>query len=104
MSFPGPCVDARQFTPKRLKVLAEELKKRYFLDLKRFLWDQGVQHAEYLPRPLKVYPSRTSPVSHIQPNVELLPFRSQGYLFMEQYPVGQVCSDLCLASFNSKIT
>ncbi|KAJ3990150.1 uracil-DNA glycosylase-like protein [Lentinula detonsa] len=40
-----------------LKVLKEEIKQPYFIALKRFLWNEGVREPEYLPRPLKVYPS-----------------------------------------------
>ncbi|KAF8742663.1 hypothetical protein AX14_002895 [Amanita brunnescens Koide BX004] len=38
-----------------LKVLKDEIRKPYFLDLKRFLWKEGVQWPE-IPKNLKVFP------------------------------------------------
>ncbi|KAJ3770811.1 uracil-DNA glycosylase-like protein [Lentinula raphanica] len=40
-----------------LKVLKDEIKQPYFIALKRFLWNEGVREPEYIPHPLKVYPS-----------------------------------------------
>ncbi|KAF5392234.1 hypothetical protein D9757_001517 [Collybiopsis confluens] len=40
-----------------LKLLQEEIKKPYFIALKRFLWTAGVQGPHDSPLPLKVYPS-----------------------------------------------
>ena len=42
--------------PIRLKLLKDEIRKPYFLNLKQFLWDAGVQGIDDIPR--KVYPSR----------------------------------------------
>ena len=48
----------------RLKLLKDEIKKSYFLQLKRFLWEEGVHGAEDSPTPAKVYPLRTSVPCH----------------------------------------
>ncbi|ESK92334.1 uracil dna n-glycosylase [Moniliophthora roreri MCA 2997] len=40
-----------------LKVLQGEIKKSYFLDLKRFLWEQGVRGVDDSDPSLKVYPA-----------------------------------------------
>lgn len=42
----------------RLKVLKDEIKKEYFIQLKRFLWQEGVKGPED-PIP-NVYPARES--------------------------------------------
>jgi uracil-DNA glycosylase len=42
----------------RLKVLKDEIKKPYFIALKKFLWEEGVRGPDEIPRSLKVYPSR----------------------------------------------
>ncbi|KAK0193695.1 uracil-DNA glycosylase-like protein [Armillaria mellea] len=39
-----------------LKLLKDEIKKPYFLSLKRFLWEEGVRGIHDTPSPLKVYP------------------------------------------------
>ncbi|SJL00071.1 related to Uracil-DNA glycosylase [Armillaria ostoyae] len=39
-----------------LKLLKDEIKKPYFLSLKRFLWEEGVRGIHDTPLPLKVYP------------------------------------------------
>ncbi|KAK2460913.1 hypothetical protein APHAL10511_007383 [Amanita phalloides] len=39
-----------------LKVLKDEIRKSYFLDLKRFLWKEGVHWPE-IPKNLKVFPA-----------------------------------------------
>ena len=39
--------------------MKDEIRKPYFLDLKRFLWKEGVQWPE-IPRNLKVFPARPS--------------------------------------------
>lgn len=41
-----------------LKLLKEEIKKPYFISLKKFLWEQGVQGPDESAKNLKVYPSR----------------------------------------------
>lgn len=41
-----------------LKLLKEEIKKPYFISLKKFLWEEGVHGPEESARNLKVYPSR----------------------------------------------
>ncbi|KAF8623690.1 hypothetical protein AX17_007388 [Amanita inopinata Kibby_2008] len=40
-----------------LKVLKDEIKKPYFLQLKRFLWEEGVRWPNDVPNNLKVYPA-----------------------------------------------
>ncbi|KIK62539.1 hypothetical protein GYMLUDRAFT_41999 [Collybiopsis luxurians FD-317 M1] len=40
-----------------LKLLKDEIKKPYFIALKRFLWQAGVRGPDDTPLPLKVYPS-----------------------------------------------
>ncbi|KAL1747122.1 uracil-DNA glycosylase-like protein [Schizophyllum fasciatum] len=40
-----------------LKVLKDEIKKPYFIALKRFLWAEGVHGPDDTPTPLKVYPA-----------------------------------------------
>src|ERR1700722_17856874 len=45
-------------TSRRLKLLKDEIKKPYFISLKRFLWEEGVRGADDSPNTLKVYPSR----------------------------------------------
>jgi len=40
-----------------LKVLKDEIKKPYFISLKKFLWEEGVRGPDEIPKPLKVYPS-----------------------------------------------
>ena len=42
----------------RLKLLKDEIKKPYFIALKRFLWEEGVRGADDSPKSLKVYPAR----------------------------------------------
>jgi hypothetical protein len=42
----------------RLKVLKDEIKKPYFIALKKFLWEEGVRGPDEIPKSLKVYPSR----------------------------------------------
>jgi hypothetical protein len=42
----------------RLKVLTAEIRKPYFLALKRFLREEGVRGASDTPRSCKVYPQR----------------------------------------------
>ncbi|KAJ7593537.1 uracil-DNA glycosylase-like protein [Mycena floridula] len=39
------------------KLLKDELRKPYFLALKRFLWQEGVRGINEVPSPLKVYPA-----------------------------------------------
>jgi len=41
-----------------LKVLKDEIKKPYFIKLKEFLWEEGVQDPKEEPKKLKVYPAR----------------------------------------------
>ena len=48
-------------TRSRLKVLKDEIRKPYFLKLKKFLYEQGVKGASDSAPNLKVYPARTSP-------------------------------------------
>ena len=45
----------------RLKLLKEEIKKPYFISLKKFLWEEGVHGPDDIAKPLKVYPSRVLP-------------------------------------------
>lgn len=45
----------------RLKILKEEIKKPYFISLKKFLWEEGVHGPDDSTKSLKVYPSRMSP-------------------------------------------
>jgi len=40
-----------------LKLLKDEIKKPYFIALKRFLWQEGVKGADDSPKSLTVYPS-----------------------------------------------
>ena len=42
----------------RLKLLKDEIKKTYFLNLKRFLAEQGVKGVNDSAANLKVYPAR----------------------------------------------
>jgi uracil-DNA glycosylase len=42
----------------RLKVLKDEIKKPYFIALKKFLWEEGVRGPDEIPKSLKIYPSR----------------------------------------------
>ncbi|PSR88988.1 hypothetical protein PHLCEN_2v4950 [Hermanssonia centrifuga] len=42
----------------RLKVLNDEIRKPYFIKLKRFLWDQGVKGPDDSAKSLKIYPAR----------------------------------------------
>lgn len=44
----------------RLKVLKEEIRKPYFIKLKRFLWEQGVKTVNESAKSLKIYPARKS--------------------------------------------
>lgn len=44
----------------RLKVLKDEVKKPYFISLKKFLWQEGVRGPDDDVKGLKVYPSRKS--------------------------------------------
>lgn len=44
----------------RLKILHDEIKKPYFMELKKFLWKEGVQGPnDEVKGPNKVYPIRT---------------------------------------------
>jgi len=43
-----------------LKVLKDEIKKPYFIALKKFLWEEGVREPDQIPKSLKIYPSRKS--------------------------------------------
>ncbi len=40
----------------RLKLLKDEIKKPYFVQLKKFLWDEGVRGVSDSLLPPKVYP------------------------------------------------
>ena len=41
----------------RLKILKDEIRKSYFLELKRFLWKEGIQGPDdEVKGPSKVYP------------------------------------------------
>ncbi|KAJ8582736.1 uracil-DNA glycosylase [Rhizopogon salebrosus TDB-379] len=40
-----------------LKLLKEEIKKPYFISLKKFLWEEGVHGPDDIAKSLKVYPS-----------------------------------------------
>ncbi|TFK40249.1 uracil-DNA glycosylase-like protein [Crucibulum laeve] len=40
-----------------LKLLQDEIKKPYFLSLKRFLWEEGVRGVDNTPANIKIYPS-----------------------------------------------
>lgn len=42
----------------RLKVLKDEIKKPYFISLKKFLWEEGVRGPDDNVKGLKVYPPR----------------------------------------------
>lgn len=42
----------------RLKLLKEEIKKPYFISLKKFLWEEGVHGPDESAKNLRVYPSR----------------------------------------------
>ena len=42
----------------RLKLLKDEIRKTYFLNLKRFLAEQGVKGVDDSAANLKVYPAR----------------------------------------------
>ncbi|KAG5651739.1 hypothetical protein H0H81_007592 [Sphagnurus paluster] len=44
-----------------LKVLKDEIKKPYFIALKKFLWEEGVKGPDDTPATLKIYPARKSP-------------------------------------------
>lgn len=44
--------------PSRLKILKDEIRKPYFIKLKRFLWEQGVKAPNNSAKSLKIYPSR----------------------------------------------
>jgi hypothetical protein len=67
-----PCntfsADAESFF--RLKLLKEEIKKPYFISLKKFLWEEGVHGPDESAKNLKVYPSRMFPFAKrsSQPN------------------------------------
>ncbi|KAL1733780.1 uracil-DNA glycosylase-like protein [Schizophyllum commune] len=39
-----------------LKILQDEIKKPYFIALKRYLWEEGVHGPDDTPTPLRVYP------------------------------------------------
>lgn len=40
----------------RLKSLKDEIKKPYFISLKKFLWEEGVRGADDTPKYVKIYP------------------------------------------------
>jgi uracil-DNA glycosylase len=40
-----------------LKVLKDEIKKPYFIALKKFLWEEGVRGPDEIPKSLKIFPS-----------------------------------------------
>ena len=42
----------------RLKVLKDEIKKPYFISLKKYLWEEGVRGPDEIVKGLKVYPAR----------------------------------------------
>ena len=42
----------------RIKVLKDEIKKPYFLKLKKFLWDEGVRTPDDTPASVKIFPPR----------------------------------------------
>jgi uracil-DNA glycosylase len=39
-----------------LKLLKDEIRKPYFMKLKKFLWQEGVRDLDDIPQPLKCYP------------------------------------------------
>ena len=40
----------------RIKVLKDEIRKPYFLKLKQFLWDEGLQNSNNDPVTVKIFP------------------------------------------------
>lgn len=48
------------FWTSRLKILKDEIRKPYFIKLKRFLREQGVKASNNSAKNLKIYPSRSS--------------------------------------------
>ena len=44
--------------PHRLKVLKDEIRKPYFINLKEFLWKEGVKGPDDVPKTLTIYPAR----------------------------------------------
>lgn len=59
----------------RLKVLKDEIKKPYFLQLKEFLWSEGVHGADEDYTRLKIYPSRACALVYWQRRVTLFTAR-----------------------------
>lgn len=72
----------------RLKLLKDEIKKPYFIALKKFLWEEGVRGPDDIPKSLKVYPSRTQSL-FLSPEFAALTLttsNSEQHLRMVQYP------------------
>ncbi|THG98191.1 hypothetical protein EW026_g3960 [Hermanssonia centrifuga] len=49
--------EEKQLLALELKVLDDEIRKPYFIKLKRFLWDQGVKGPDDSAKSLKIYPA-----------------------------------------------
>lgn len=73
-------------TLSRLKVLKDEIRKPYFIKLKKFLYEQGVKSVGDSAPSLRVYPARMSPHCHFSLNLadSYIPSRSEKHLFMVQ--------------------
>ena len=69
-----------------MKVLKDEIRKPYFLDLKRFLWKEGVQWPE-IPKNLNVFPPRES-FGRVHTTGIWIPFSSTQHLRVVKHTVG----------------
>jgi uracil-DNA glycosylase len=71
-------------------LLKDEIKKPYFIALKRFLWDEGVRGADDSPKTLKVYPSRKSDICSSKDIVTELVISARNIYAWSNTPLGRI--------------
>lgn len=91
VSLQASPVDA-PLTGSRLKVLKDEIKKPYFLNLKRFLYETGVRGPNSVPMKPEIYPAREILVYKLaRDNSQYLPHTAKNiYMWSNLTPLGRV--------------
>lgn len=72
-------------------MLKDEIRKPYFITLKKFLWEEGVRDASYSPVPLKVFPPGNlhHKISNSTPAYPYAShFVSKGHLLVVEHAIG----------------
>jgi len=71
-------------------LLKDEIKKPYFISLKKFLWEEGVKGAEDTPKSVKVYPPRELYCSGLITHHEIICFTAKHIYAWSDTPLGKV--------------